>query len=345
MIDFERLLEILDHITSEPLVAIPIVVILIILTVVTWYLKSYLTEKARQRAKRSNIFETNPNGQHKQTERSTREKSDLTKSVKPNETIIRFQSTFDVDPVSIKCAIDQFVKNAEFIRVEWPKECNDLCELIHFLFKDAKNYTKEGSIFYKLSPTFVRSFMDSNENHRTLPIHYGKIESRIPYLLEEVNNCKILIPFKDQVLTNFLKSANYFLHIQIATSLLKFRPLPPSVRHRVPESWREIVQEVQGTEGALSRIMGWNPPVLRQNVIELSGQHINHYFYIPMQYCKNAFSVKERGFVECIVPQYEYSLALVNSIQIISYDGVVKSSKTIDADGMNWSGPLKSPLR
>ena len=88
-----------------------------------------------------------------------------------------------------------------------------------------------------------------------------------------------------------------------------------------------------GYETALAIGMGWPLPLYRQNVMDLSGQPMNRYFHVPRDYCRSFSSVTEQGFVQCIVPRHELSLALEGSRDWISYDGKTEASKTLDENG------------
>ena len=113
---------------------------------------------------------------------------------------------------------------------------------------------------FAVDPVSVKLVLDSfPENARSLRIEWAAesnaLLERIPYLLEEASRCEVLVPWKERVLTQFLRLANYLLHKELAYCTFMYMALPPSVREGLPEPWRALVLEETEPEGALAQVM------------------------------------------------------------------------------------------
>ncbi len=256
---------------------------------------------------------------------------------------IRFETALLVDPVSVKRVLTASPAHADYFDIEWPRESDTLLASIRSLYADAERYTESTSLFYGVASGSVRNFMDWSERYKSVPVHRQQVELRMAYLLETLNRSEVLAPWKEDILTKFLRLANYLIHVELAQCWFLHRGLPPQVPERLPAAWRALMLRGDTPEAHLPDVMDWEPPIFRQNVMELSGRRMNRYFYVPRAYCKDAFSVTEYGFMDCIVPQYEYSLALENSQDSVRYNGVLKSSKTVNQESRDVYPPDWEP--
>ncbi len=267
---------------------------------------------------------------------SSRDQADAAPAAKvetsaPQTNWLRFRDAFQPDAVSIKLAVDGF-RSGGAPSVLWPVESSDLLDAVNKLRAEANNYHDPSSPFVP-DPQLAHWFLKLLPDIDAIIKQRTSVEARIPYLLEELCHEETL-RWREQAIAGFLAYANFWLHWPLALALMHVAVKPEARARRLAEPWHKLMLDTRcNRTAALAQVMAWPLPIYRQSVMELSGERLNQYFYVPEAYCHGPFSTTEAGFVRCIIPQYEMDLALSEPTKWIRYDGKVTSSKTVDESG------------
>ena len=241
---------------------------------------------------------------------------------------LRFQDAFHPDKVSIKVAVDGFRSGAS-PTVLWPAASDDLIIAINTLRTRADSYDDPQSPFVA-DPSMVHSFLAYLPDIDNIVQQRKSVEARIPYLIEELSR-EETSRWREEAMTGYLTYTNFTLHWPLAFALMHLSVKPAARAQLLPEPWHKTMLDSRCNQTpAMAQVMAWPLPIYRQNLMELSGERLNQYFYVPEAYCHGPFTVTETGFVRCIIPQYEMHLALSEPTKWIRYDGKVASSKTVD---------------
>lgn len=240
---------------------------------------------------------------------------------------LAFVGPFHPSIASVRSALDDF-RSGRTPRLSWPKDSDNMLAAVRSLREWSGDMNDPSSPFTPSKAELAREFLSGDE-HRTAECGRRRAEARLEYLLIELSRPQV-VDWREDALAAFLTLANFEVHWPLAHALTH-TALTANVRQRsMPESWWKLLMETDfDYEKALARVMEWPPPLYRQNVIEVSGTLMNRYFIVPSQYCDGAFSVSDEGFWKAVVPQYEMMLARDESEATATYDGTVKSTKTV----------------